>query len=101
LAARRQRHERTSDRHPAKGHHAARRQRLRDRAPGDREDQPRLPRPAVAGELAEDVGETPTGLQKLFTRWAGLSPKAFLQAVTLDHARKLLDEGMPLLEASL
>jgi AraC family transcriptional regulator of adaptative response/methylated-DNA-[protein]-cysteine methyltransferase len=50
--------------------------------------------------LAEEVGETPTGLQKLFTRWAGLSPKAFLQAVTLDHARRLLAEGMPLLEAS-
>src|SRR6185312_11947671 len=50
--------------------------------------------------LAEAVGETPTGLQKLFTRWAGLSPKAFLQAVTLDHARKLLDSGMPLLETS-
>ncbi len=51
--------------------------------------------------LAEEVEETPTGLQKLFTRWAGLSPKAFLQAVTLDHARRLLAEGMPLLEASL
>ena len=51
--------------------------------------------------LAEEVGETPTGLQKLFTRWAGLSPKGFLQAVTLDHARKLLDAGLPLLEASL
>ena len=25
--------------------------------------------------LAEEVGETPTGLQKLFTRWAGLSSK--------------------------
>ena len=51
--------------------------------------------------LAEEVEETPTGLQKLFTRWAGLSPKAFLQAVTLGHARRLLAEGMPLLEASL
>lgn len=61
----------------------------------DYRDQPSLE------ELAEDVGETPTGLQKLFTRWAGLSPKGFLQAVTLDHARRLLDEGMPLLEASL
>ena len=50
--------------------------------------------------LAEEVGETPTGLQKLFTRWAGLSPKAFLQAVTLDHARRLLDNGMPLLETA-
>ncbi|MAW86977.1 MAG: 6-O-methylguanine DNA methyltransferase [Phyllobacteriaceae bacterium] len=51
--------------------------------------------------LAARVGETPTGLQKLFTRWAGLSPKAFLQAVTLDHARRLLDEGAPILDASL
>jgi AraC family transcriptional regulator of adaptative response/methylated-DNA-[protein]-cysteine methyltransferase len=60
----------------------------------DYRDQPSLE------ALAEAVGETPTGLQKLFTRWAGLSPKAFLQAVTLDHARKLLDQGMPLLETS-
>lgn len=52
-------------------------------------------------ELAKELGETPTSLQKLFTRWAGLSPKAFLQAVTLNHARHLLDGGMPLLEASL
>ena len=60
----------------------------------DYRDQPSLE------ELAADVGETPTGLQKLFTRWAGLSPKSFLQAVTLDHARRLLGEGMPLLDAS-
>ncbi len=51
-------------------------------------------------ELAAEVGETPLGLQKLFTRWAGLSPKAFLQAVTLNHARRLLDDGLPLLDAS-
>ncbi|GAA4126697.1 methylated-DNA--[protein]-cysteine S-methyltransferase [Aminobacter aganoensis] len=60
----------------------------------DYRDQPSL------DALADEVGETPTGLQKLFSRWAGLSPKAFLQAVTLDHARKLLDEGLPLLETS-
>lgn len=60
----------------------------------DYRDQPSLE------DLADEVGETPTGLQKLFTRWAGLSPKAFLQAVTLDHARRLLDSGMPLLETS-
>ncbi len=51
--------------------------------------------------LAAELGETTTGLQKLFTRWAGLSPKAFLQAITLDHARRLLDSGMPLLETAL
>ena len=60
----------------------------------DYRDQPSLE------ELAADVGDTPTGLQKLFTRWAGLSPKAFLQAVTLDHARRLLDDGAPLLDTA-
>lgn len=60
----------------------------------DYRDQPSL------DELAADVGETPTALQKLFTRWAGLSPKTFLQAVTIDHARRLLDSGLPLLETS-
>jgi AraC family transcriptional regulator, regulatory protein of adaptative response / methylated-DNA-[protein]-cysteine methyltransferase len=52
-------------------------------------------------ELAAEVGMTPTQLQKTFTRWAGLSPKAFLQAVTLDHARRLLAEDAPILDASL
>jgi AraC family transcriptional regulator of adaptative response/methylated-DNA-[protein]-cysteine methyltransferase len=60
----------------------------------DYRDQPSLE------TLAEAVGDTPTGLQKLFTRWAGLSPKAFLQAVTLDHARRLLDQGAPLLDTA-
>jgi AraC family transcriptional regulator of adaptative response/methylated-DNA-[protein]-cysteine methyltransferase len=60
----------------------------------DFREQPSLDR------LAAEVGETPTGLQKLFTRWAGLSPKGFLQAVTLDHARRLLDQGLPLLDAA-
>ena len=58
------------------------------------QDQPDL------NSLANAVGKSPTQLQKLFTRWAGLSPKSFLQAVTLDHARRLLGEGMPLLDAS-
>lgn len=58
------------------------------------QDQPEL------DELANAVGQSPTQLQKLFTRWAGLSPKGFLQAVTLDHAKRLLAGDMPLLEAS-
>lgn len=58
-------------------------------------DQPSLD--VIAGEL----GQSPTQLQKTFTRWAGLSPKAFLQAVTLDHAKRLLrQEELPLLETS-
>jgi AraC family transcriptional regulator of adaptative response/methylated-DNA-[protein]-cysteine methyltransferase len=51
--------------------------------------------------IARKIGQDPTELQKTFTRWAGLSPKAFLQAVTIDHAKRLLrEENMPLLETS-
>ncbi|OOG74469.1 Bifunctional transcriptional activator/DNA repair enzyme Ada [Ensifer sp. M14] len=52
--------------------------------------------------IARRLKQSPTQLQKVFTRWAGLSPKAFLQAVTLDHAKRLLrQEDMPLLETSI
>jgi AraC family transcriptional regulator of adaptative response/methylated-DNA-[protein]-cysteine methyltransferase len=51
--------------------------------------------------IAAELGQSPTQLQKTFTRWAGLSPKAFLQAVTLDHAKRLLGkEKLPVLDAS-
>ena len=51
-------------------------------------------------DLASMTGLSTTQLQKTFTRWAGISPKAFLQAVRLDHAKKLLADGAPLLEAA-
>ncbi|WP_018689691.1 methylated-DNA--[protein]-cysteine S-methyltransferase [Ahrensia kielensis] len=51
-------------------------------------------------ELAKNVSMEPTALQKLFTRWAGLSPKGFLQAVTIDHARRLLAADLPLLDTA-
>ena len=52
-------------------------------------------------DIASDLGVTPNKLQKTFSRWSGLTPKAFLQAVTLDHARRLIGaEGLPLLDAS-
>ena len=50
--------------------------------------------------LADQAGLSATHLQRLFTRWAGLSPKAFLQAVTLDHARGLLRDSASILDAS-
>ena len=50
--------------------------------------------------IAEATGLTSPELTALFRRWAGLTPKAFLQAVTLDHARRLLDDGLPLLDAA-
>jgi AraC family transcriptional regulator of adaptative response/methylated-DNA-[protein]-cysteine methyltransferase len=50
--------------------------------------------------IAEEVGLRPLALQRLFTRWAGLTPKGFLQAVTLDAARALLDESASVLDAT-
>jgi AraC family transcriptional regulator of adaptative response/methylated-DNA-[protein]-cysteine methyltransferase len=50
--------------------------------------------------IAEAAGVTPTELHHLFRRWAGLTPKAFLQALTLDHARKLLRESASVLDAT-
>ncbi len=57
-------------------------------------DQPTL------AELARPVGLSEDQLQKLFTRWAGLTPKAFLQALTLDHARAMLQDSASILDAS-
>jgi AraC family transcriptional regulator of adaptative response/methylated-DNA-[protein]-cysteine methyltransferase len=50
--------------------------------------------------IAEEAQLSPTHLQRLFTRWAGLSPKAFLQAVTLDHARTLLRDSASILDTA-
>ncbi len=50
--------------------------------------------------IAEAAGVSATDLHHLFRRWAGLTPKAFLQALTLDHARKLLRDSASVLDAT-
>ena len=50
--------------------------------------------------IASEVQLSPGHLQRVFTRWAGLSPKAFLQAVTIDHARALLRDHASVLDAA-
>jgi AraC family transcriptional regulator, regulatory protein of adaptative response / methylated-DNA-[protein]-cysteine methyltransferase len=50
--------------------------------------------------IAEAAGVTPTELHHLFRRWAGLTPKAFLQAITLDSARTLLRSSASVLDAA-
>ncbi len=50
--------------------------------------------------IAEHVGLSPSHFQKLFKRWAGLSPKEFIQSITLDHARDMLRGSASLLEIS-
>ena len=50
--------------------------------------------------LAKAIGEDPFSLQKLFKRWAGISPKSFLQALTLDHAKHMLRDASSILDTS-
>ena len=50
--------------------------------------------------IAEAAGVTPSELHHLFRRWAGITPKAFVQALTLDRARELLRSSASVLDAS-
>ncbi len=50
--------------------------------------------------IAHAAGVTPDELHHLFRRWAGLTPKAFLQALTIDHARSLLRDSASVLDAA-
>lgn len=50
--------------------------------------------------IAHAVGSTPRALTELFRRWCGLTPKEFLSAVTLDHAKRLLKETPSVMEAT-
>lgn len=56
--------------------------------------------PSLAA-LAADAGWSPAHFQRVFTRWAGVSPKRFLQAVTVERARERLRRGRPVLEVAL
>ncbi|SEN43611.1 AraC family transcriptional regulator, regulatory protein of adaptative response / methylated-DNA-[protein]-cysteine methyltransferase [Flavobacterium sp. CF108] len=44
-------------------------------------------------EVAEKVHLSPFHFQRLFSDWAGTSPKKFLQYTSLEHAKKLLKEN--------
>jgi AraC family transcriptional regulator of adaptative response/methylated-DNA-[protein]-cysteine methyltransferase len=58
------------------------------------EEQPSLER------LADHLGLSPAHCQKLFKRWCGLSPKEFVQAITVDHARGLLSASASVLDTA-
>ena len=60
----------------------------------------RLDQPGL-DEIAAGVGMSPFHLQRVFTAWAGVSPKLFLRYVTLDHAREALTDARPVLDAAL
>lgn len=51
--------------------------------------------------LAESAGLSPFHFHRLFSAWAGVTPKDFLQCLTFSHARELLRAGQGVLAASL
>jgi AraC family transcriptional regulator of adaptative response/methylated-DNA-[protein]-cysteine methyltransferase len=51
--------------------------------------------------MAEASSLTPDELHHLFRRWAGLTPKGFMHALTLDHAKNLLRDSASVLDAAL
>src|SRR5262249_48380207 len=50
--------------------------------------------------IANACGVSATDLHHLFRRWCGLTPKAFLQALTLDRARQLLRSSASVLDTA-
>jgi AraC family transcriptional regulator, regulatory protein of adaptative response / methylated-DNA-[protein]-cysteine methyltransferase len=57
-------------------------------------DQPELQ------QVADNVGLSEYHFQRLFTRWAGVSPKRFLQFLTKEGAKELLNRSENLLETT-
>ena len=51
--------------------------------------------------LAAQAGLSPFHFHRLFSRWAGITPKDFLQCLTLSHAKRLLDAGESVLGTAL
>ena len=54
----------------------------------------------VLEEVAANVGLSEYHFQRLFTRWAGVSPKRFLQFLTKEGAKELLNRSENLLDTT-
>ncbi len=51
-------------------------------------------------EVAEKVHLSPFHFQRIFTEWAGISPKRFLQFLTVDFLKEKLQESRNIIEAA-
>lgn len=60
----------------------------------------RFPEQPDLSEVAKRVNLSPFHFQRLFRRWAGISPKRFLQFLMLDYAKRALEESGNVLDAA-
>jgi AraC family transcriptional regulator of adaptative response/methylated-DNA-[protein]-cysteine methyltransferase len=51
-------------------------------------------------DAADAVGLSPFHFQRIFTRWAGVSPKTFVGAIAHAEARRSLEQGASVLDAA-
>jgi len=51
-------------------------------------------------EISARLNLSPFHVQRVFKRWVGISPKRFLQVLTKDYARALLEESRSVLDAT-
>jgi AraC family transcriptional regulator of adaptative response/methylated-DNA-[protein]-cysteine methyltransferase len=51
-------------------------------------------------DLAAEMGLSPHHFQRIFTRWAGVSPKSFVAAIAHAEARRALEAGASVLDAA-
>lgn len=59
----------------------------------------RLEHPELS-DLAKEVGLSPHHLQRVFKRWVGISPKKYLQFLTLEDAKRRLAASASVLDAT-
>ena len=51
-------------------------------------------------QVAAHVGLSSAHFQRMFSRWAGVSPKRYLQTLTLEEAKILFKKGQPVLQVA-
>ena len=52
-------------------------------------------------QIASHAGLSPWHFQRKFKAWVGVSPKRFLEFLTVQHAKELLDKSASVLDAAL
>jgi AraC family transcriptional regulator of adaptative response/methylated-DNA-[protein]-cysteine methyltransferase len=85
----------TKDDHDDGPDHGRKQLLLQAHAPGDRPDRCADGRDLSLEDLAADMNLSPAHFQRVFSRWAGVSPKRFQQWLTLDHARHSWPSATP------